>query len=300
MERLLRTCVAMLVVSLLLIAYSGVRINSMARELQELRNNSVSAGSQQLQNLQLELASLRSALQELQQASQWATPVDISIGERQGEIIPITLSWQIKELAEGSAITLYLKRDGDVDYTAYEASGTGGGGYRVVMEYPYRLNPEINVGITQTYSKPGQHESIRAESLIGYSEDRFDYYISASGGGQLKTTEVGSFDLAKVGSLEAGPLSVEIHRDDGDLRVTVSEEPQLIRRFRPTKASFQIVSGDSKTTLPLSMSAKPQDDFRKFEGEVKNAPQAVDHYVLILEYSDGNEIRTVEKVIRSR
>lgn len=93
---------------------------------------------------------------------------------------------------------------------------------------------------------------------------------------------------------------MEIHRDDGDLRVTVSEEPQLIRRFRPTKASFQIVSGDSKTTLPLSMSAKPQDDFRKFEGEVKNAPQAVDHYVLILEYSDGNEIRTVEKVIRSR
>lgn len=297
MERLFRTCVALLVVSLLLTTYSGLKVNTMARQLEELRNGAVNASAQQLQNLQSELSSVRRALQELQEAAEWVTPVDITIGQRQGDIIPVAMDWQVKELTEGSTVTLYLKHEDDLDYTTYEASSTGGGGYRVILEYPYRIDPELKVGITHTYSKPGHKESIQAVPPIGYSENRYDYYISVSAGGQLRTTEVGSIDLGKVGGLEAGPMSMEVHHEGGDLRVTVSEEPQFVRRFRPTKATFQIVSGETKIIVPLTMSAKPQDDVRKFDGEVKDAPVSVDHYLLILEYSDGTEVRTVEKVI---
>ncbi len=306
MEKLLRTCVVLLVAGVILTAYSGVKVNTMTRELQDLKNGSADAGGYQWQSLQSELASLRNALHDLKESTEWVTSIDIIIGERRDDLVPVFIDWQVKELPEDAIVTLYLKHADDLDYTAYEAFSTGGGGYRAVLELPYRLNPEVRISISYTHSgsRPGSSEAIAtAPRPAEYPEDLYDYYIGMSGGGQIKTTEASSLDLGKVGSHEASPLSLEVHNDDGDLRVSVSEMQELIRKFRPIKATLHIVpvqTGESEIIMPLAaVATKPEpDDFRRFEGEIKDAPSAVSHYVVVLEYSDGSEVWTVEKVVR--
>lgn len=94
MEKLLRTCVVLLVAGVILTAYSGVKVNTMTRELQDLKNGSADAGGYQWQSLQSELASLRSALHDLKESTEWVTSIDIIIGERRDDLVPVFIDWQ--------------------------------------------------------------------------------------------------------------------------------------------------------------------------------------------------------------
>lgn len=305
LERLLRTCVALLFVSLVLNVYYGNKVNTMARELQ-----GTNAYTHQWENVQLQLSSLHAAVNDLNESADWATPVTLTIGERQDALIPVYMAWQVKEMPEESTVIMHLKHEDDLEYTSYEGISTGGGGYQVVLEMPYRLNPDLSVTHSYSSSKPrsgdGGQSVEMASRPVGYAEDRYEYYISMSGGGQVRTTKVNWIDLGKVGMSDVGPLHLEIHHDDSNLRVAVSEAPELIGRLRPTKATLRIVqtessgNGEIETIVPLTpVTTKPAPgDFRKYEGEAKDSPSAVDHYVLVLEYSDGSEVWTVEKVVR--
>ncbi len=256
MERLARTLVAVLIVCVAALAYCGVRLSAISEQLHALQIPGYG-------DLLAELSSLRTAVSEVGLADQWASYVEVRVGEPYEDLVPVDLIWQIAEMSPGASVEFFMRPRNETDFTRYEVVSTGGGNFRVSLEVPYELNPIVHVSTGHS----GNRSSSASVTAVwdSFSGQAYEYYICVTDSVCQKTTRLQSLDLGKIGSGELSPLHLSIEHRADSTRVSLAEEDGP-HKYRLLGVEFQILYGSEKIVLPLTSIQETTDRAGKFSG----------------------------------
>ncbi len=307
LERLLRTCVVLLAMTIVLGSYSVVKLHGISQELSALKGL---GDMEQFDALSLQLARIGSMLDQMRNDAEIISPVEVIVAPAEAGYVPVHLDWQVKEMQADSTAALYIRSLGEPDYTVYSAESTGGGGFRATIHLPYEPAPVLKVTFTEGPGLsriPASRESSAPSRIPASRQDAmldglvYDYYISVNSGGMEFSTAVDSLDLSKVSAGETADLQIDFSAQKKGLFVSMSEiesAPWEIAKFRPIMAWLKIVSEEGTDTIQLECYTGDSDHPRRFGATISDMPADPEQYVLVLEYSDGETTKTFEEVIQ--
>lgn len=225
MERGKNVFAGLLILSVCLNLYGLGRINALTEEIRQSRHE-----VSRLQHyIDSGLASVRSTVEGIREEERWMSRVSVSRGEPSGNLMPVTLTWQLKECPVNASVTLFLKGRDEPDFTPYPAESTGGGGFKVQLEHPIQPEPQVSFTFsTAGTSGSNKHESVLPESAAAYVTGGYEYYVTMTDGREMRTTGVSSLSIDQLGSNVAPPVSVDIQADEAysSFLVGVHETPK--------------------------------------------------------------------------
>ena len=296
MERLIRIGLVFLVLSLALNIALLTRVN----KIEDMMNGRLMADNE-LRNLtaltQQNSNRINQAVNIIETAQRWITPVEISDVKQEGNNYKVKLSWVIKDYPGNAPVTFNYRQPGNQVFTSRQAAPVGDGRFEIEISDTLKVEPEWTIQTTYIGRSDGDSKPIQvnetAKAIEG--QEPMEYYISVKDGTRLKSSEISSLDLGKLSWGMYAPLSTDVQADRERERYSViltqfGIEPKQVKLTGATLQAFrgnQVISQNELT----EGGGKPGAGVRMFNTEWNYKNLSFDRVLLTVNYANGQQFK---------
>lgn len=183
--------------------------------------NNVSNHQQQVINtVNSQVGNINNVINKIKEDQSWLSAVkaDTVIDGSDKNKALVNFAWQVKELQKNSEVLFNYKKNDEKEYKSIKAEDKGNGFFTAVMPVAIHPEPIWNYQIIDRGTNSGERQMRVIEKKEAYERENrlgFDYYISVSHGGMIKSGEINIARIEDIGARYYGYLEVltEIYRD---------------------------------------------------------------------------------------